>query len=79
MIYTDGVHLVGTTVKELHEFCKAVDIKRCWFEGMRKGHPHYDLNKTNWNKIILAGVTVEMVSPKKLLQHAKSSASTRLC
>lgn len=73
MIYTDGIHLTATTVKELHEFCESVGIKRCWFEGTRKGHPHYDLNSTNCDKIIVANATVELVSSQKLLKICQKS------
>lgn len=43
MIYTDGIHLVATTLKELHCFAEKCNIKKCYYEGYRKGHPHYDL------------------------------------
>lgn len=43
MVYTDGVHLVAATVPVLHAFAEAMGLKRCWYHGLRKGHPHYDL------------------------------------
>lgn len=43
MIYTDLVYIIADTDKELHTFCEAPGIKRCWFENHRK--PHYDLPK----------------------------------
>jgi hypothetical protein len=43
MIYTDGIHIVADRLCQLHEFCKIIGIKRCWYEGYRKGHPHYDI------------------------------------
>lgn len=45
MIYTDYIHVIADSLPELHEFAKELDIKRCWFEGMSKGHPHYDIPK----------------------------------
>ena len=45
MIAYDGVHLVATTLKELHAYANVIGLKRCWFEGLRKGHPHYDVPK----------------------------------
>lgn len=44
MIYTDGVHLVATTIKELHAFAAQLRIPACWYHGYHKGKPHYDLN-----------------------------------
>lgn len=45
MIYTDGIHIVSDkSVLELHKYCEAVGIKRCWFhKGSR--FPHYDIPK----------------------------------
>lgn len=44
MIYTDGIHMVSDiSLKELHQFAEIIGIKRCWFHGSCKGHPHYDL------------------------------------
>lgn len=43
MIYFDGWHLASPDLQELHAFAARVGIKRCWYEGFRKGHPHYDI------------------------------------
>lgn len=42
MIYTDGVHLVGDTLSELHAFVRKMGFKREWFQNHPR-HPHYDL------------------------------------
>lgn len=44
MIYTDGVHIIGETLEELHAFAVLVGIKRCWFHKHRS-HSHYDKPK----------------------------------
>lgn len=44
MVYTDGVHMVATTVEELHVFAEKIGVHRCYFRNPRKKrHPHYDL------------------------------------
>lgn len=46
MIFTDGVHMISdTSVEELHEFAKVMELNRCWFHNPREGRPrpHYDL------------------------------------
>lgn len=44
MIYTDYIHIISdSSLQELHNFCKEIGIKRCWFENHRK--PHYDIPK----------------------------------
>lgn len=44
MILTDGVHLISDkSLDELHDFAASMGLKRHWFQGKNKGHPHYDL------------------------------------
>lgn len=45
MIYTDTVHVVADTIDELHEFAEKIGMPRNYYEGVRKGHPHYDLRR----------------------------------
>ncbi len=43
-VYTDNVHIVSDVgLDELHAFANEIGLKRCWFEGVKKKHPHYDL------------------------------------
>lgn len=51
MVFTDGVHMVANTVEELHEFAESIGLKRHFFHGVRKGHPHYDLTNERIRKI----------------------------
>ena len=44
MVYTDGVHMIATTVEELHTFAEKIGVHRCYYRNPRKKrHPHYDL------------------------------------
>lgn len=43
MIYTDGIHLMGDNLAELHLFAKNIGLHLCWFHGVKKDHPHYDV------------------------------------
>lgn len=43
MIYTDDIHVVADTLDELHTWAKAWGISKSFYEGVRKGHPHYDI------------------------------------
>ena len=42
MVVTDGIHIAADRLAELHDFASRVGIKRCWFHGSERGHPHYD-------------------------------------
>lgn len=70
MIYTDKIHLVADTLEELHDFAKQIGLKRNYFEGVRKGHPHYDLtNETIVEKVL--DYNAHVVSSKELLIISK--------
>jgi hypothetical protein len=47
-------HLVADNVEELHAFCAAVGIKRCWFHRV-PGKPHYDITGPQREAAIAAG------------------------
>jgi hypothetical protein len=67
MIYVDKVHMVADSIEELHSFAETIGLKRHFFEGVRKGHPHYDLtNKIIMAKAIENGATI--VGSKKIVE-----------
>lgn len=44
IVLSDGVHLmVLGEVRELHDYCASIGIKRCWYHHSR--FPHYDIPK----------------------------------
>ena len=58
MVYTDGVHLIADSEKELHDFAKKIGLKRDWFQDHR--HKHYDLTtKRMANKAIINGAILK--------------------
>ena len=67
MIYTDGVHLVGDTLQELHIFARSVGLKREWFQEHRR-HPHYDITTSRKLRKILDTNMVTIISTKRLLR-----------
>jgi hypothetical protein len=66
-VYFDGTHLASPDVRELHEFAQKVGIKRCWLEGTRRGHPHYDItNREVAGRVVEAGAV--KLSSKELVR-----------
>ena len=53
MLYIDprGHLMSDVSLEELHVFATRIGIKRHWFEGVRKSHPHYDLT-TEINRLV---------------------------
>lgn len=72
MIYTDGIHLVGNTLQELHDFAhKKLKLKREWFQDHIR-HPHYDLTTQRARKrAIRAGAQV--ISTRELIRISHAS------
>ena len=71
MIYTDKIHLVADTLEELHKFALQIGLKRHYYEGVRKGHPHYDLtNDYILNKALEAGAKI--VNKREILKISKN-------
>lgn len=69
MIYTDKIHLVADSLNELHAFASEVGIKRHWFEGLRKGHPHYDVPKSRLEAVLIKDVRI--VDSRTILKISK--------
>jgi len=71
MIYSDGVHLMGDSENELHEFAKKVGLKKGWYQKKRR-HSHYDItSKRILKRVINEGV--EIWSSKELVLREKNS------
>ena len=76
MVYTDKVHLVADSLDELHSFAISIGLKRHFFEGARKGHPHYDLtNKLILEKALSAGALV--VNSREILKISHKLADLK--
>jgi len=68
MIHTDGVHLMGDNLQELHLFAISVGLKRQWFQDHPQ-HPHYDITTSRMLKRILSRSEVGFrMSTKQLLK-----------
>lgn len=68
MIYTDKIHVVADTLEELHIFAQTVGISKNWYEGVRKGHPHYDIPKGKLEIILKSAI---IVRPREILRLSK--------
>lgn len=73
MIYTDGIHIVADSKVELHYFALKNGIKRQWYEGTMKGHPHYDCPKffQDTLKYLYEGGYIKKITSKELLVISK--------
>lgn len=71
MVYTDGMHLVAENVAVLHAFAQAMGLKRCWYHGARKGHPHYDLTTVN-RRIDAYALGARKVSTRWIVEQFKN-------
>ncbi len=67
--YTDSTHLVSDSIQELHEFAAKIGLKRHYYEGVKKKHPHYDLK--NQNKALL----ICDITKKTFLQKSQDAGA----
>ena len=71
MVYTDLIHIVADTKQELHGFAKSIGLKRHFYEGVRKGHPHYDITSSEiYQKVINSNI--QIVNSRVILLISKS-------
>jgi len=83
VILTDGVHLISDkSLGELHAFAFDVGLKKCWFQGGKRRHPHYDLTtKRKVETAISWGaklVTVEELVKASLARRKKDGLFSEL-
>jgi hypothetical protein len=67
-VFCDGIHLVSSSLDELHKFAKSVKLKSEWFQDKRK--PHYDVSGIYLKLARINGVV--FLSKKDLIKRAKS-------
>lgn len=49
-------HLIADSIEELHEFARAIGLKRDWFQGPPKARcPHYDLTSKRRERALARG------------------------
>lgn len=75
MIYTDNIHLVADSLEELHDYAEKIGLGRHRFEGVKKGHPHYDLTQESmW----FLTPDVKTVRPREILRLSKLLAQQKI-
>lgn len=69
MILIDRVgHLVSTSsLEELHEFAKKINLRRYWFQEGRGKHPHYDVWGVKFVDALEAGAT--LVESREIIER----------
>lgn len=75
-VYTDGVHMVADSLEELHEFATRIALSRSYFEGVRKGHPHYDLTNERRREMAYEAGAVK-VSSREILIKSKALSNDK--
>lgn len=68
MVFTDGIHLVASSVERLHAFAESIGLKKSWFQNHTR-HPHYDLMKSKQRLALKAGAV--LVSKKTIVEFCR--------
>ena len=78
MIYTDGIHMIGSTVEELHTFAGKIGLNKCYYRNPRKKrHPHYDLMNDRIRKIAIENGAI-LVNDKTIVVKCREFYGERL-
>jgi hypothetical protein len=78
MVYTDRVHLIATTIEELHEFAGMIGLHRCYYRNPRKKrHPHYDLMNERIIEIAIEH-GAKVVSDREIVRYCREFYGDRI-
>jgi hypothetical protein len=73
MIYSDGIHIISSiSLGHLHEFCKKIGIKRCWFHS-GSSYDHYDIPKLMRFDFFERFPEVQQVSSREIIKILKKT------
>lgn len=67
MVLTDGVHVMGTNLGELHETMEREGVKRCHFQPHPR-HPHYDVPLKLRGNVSMSREIVMLESTRDMLK-----------
>ena len=68
MVFTDGTHLVATSIERLHAFAESIGLKKTWFQNHPR-HPHYDIIKSKRKAAVKAGAV--LVNKKTIVEFCR--------
>lgn len=67
-------HLVGSSIKDLHDFAEKIGLNKCWFSNKRgKNRPHYDLKGEMIDRTIQNGA--RQVNSRQIVEFLKQHYS----
>ena len=71
MIYSDGIHIISSiSIDHLHEFCKTIGIKKCWYHAGSR-FKHYDIPKKMRKDFFEKYKMVQKVSSRDIVKILK--------
>ena len=75
MIYIDKYgHMVADNLVELEQFAESMGIRRHFYQGVRKGHPHYDLT-TQAKKEMAIRMGAKMVGIREIVTISREMSN----
>lgn len=78
MVYSDGVHMIASTIEELHEFAGMIGLNRCYYRNPRKKrHPHYDLMNDKIRQIAIDS-GAKLVTDKTIVKLCREFYGDRI-
>lgn len=78
MIYCDGIHLIASSIEELHQFAKKIGLKECYYRNPRKKrHPHYDIMSEKVRKKVFEN-GAQLITDKEIVKLCRKFYGERI-
>lgn len=78
MVYSDGIHLIASSIEELHQFAEKIGLHRCYYRNPRKKrHPHYDIMTVEVHEKVFE-YGAQLATDKEIVKHCKEFYGERI-
>jgi len=78
MVYSDGIHLIASSIEELHQFAETIGLHRCYYRNPRKKrHPHYDIMSEKVRKKVFEN-GAELVNDRTIVKLCRRFYGERI-
>ena len=78
MVYTDGIHLIASSIEELHQFANKIGLNKCYYQNpKKKRHPHYDIMSADIHEKVFEN-GAQLVTNKEIVKFCKKFYGERV-
>lgn len=64
-------HLAASSIEELHEFARSIEVNRCWYHNSSGRSPHYDITSQQRERALRKGAI--SVTSRELVERLREA------